>query len=153
VGFSYCDPVGPTGNGYSCGNWNDSLVATTNRDFLKAWIRAFPEYAENPMYITGMIVALRSVHAARSVLCSDSPFIVLVCCAGESYAGVYVPVIVRAILEDPDSGLNIKGFAVGDGCMGNDVLCGSGGPYNGPYCTRAPCPALPPLRRCVCAFV
>lgn len=44
-------------------------------------------------------------------------------------AGVYVPVIVRAIMEDP-RGINLKGFAVGDGCMGTEVLCGGGsGPY------------------------
>ena len=44
-------------------------------------------------------------------------------------AGVYVPTIVRAILKDP-RGINLKGFAVGDGCMGTEVLCGGGsGPY------------------------
>ena len=36
--------------------------------------------------------------------------------AGESYAGVYVPGIVNAILSAP-GGLNLKGYAVGDGCM------------------------------------
>jgi hypothetical protein len=42
---------------------------------------------------------------------------------------VYVPVIVRAIMADP-RGINLKGFAVGDGCMGTEVLCGGGsGPY------------------------
>lgn len=104
VGFSYCDPAGPTGDGYSCGNWNDALVGTTNHAFLKAWIKEFPEFAQNDMFITG-----------------------------ESYAGVYVPVIVREILKDPNSGLNLKGFAVGDGCIGNEVLCGSSGPYTGPF--------------------
>ena len=36
--------------------------------------------------------------------------------AGESYAGVYVPGIVNQILDAP-GGLNLKGYAVGDGCM------------------------------------
>ncbi|EGD82306.1 hypothetical protein PTSG_02974 [Salpingoeca rosetta] len=100
VGFSYCDPVGPTGNGDSCGAWNDSLVATANHAMLSEWIKQMPDYAHLDMYITG-----------------------------ESYAGVYVPTIVRAILNDP-RGLNLKGFAVGDGCLGTEVLCGpSGGPY------------------------
>ena len=27
---------------------------------------------------------------------------------------------------------NLKGFAVGDGCMGTEVLCGSGNPDSGP---------------------
>lgn len=43
---------------------------------------------------------------------------------------MYVPTIAREIMLDP-RGLNLAGFAVGDGCMGLDVLCGpgSGGPY------------------------
>ena len=49
---------------------------------------------------------------------------------GESYAGIYVPTIVQAVLEDPGP-LNLRGFAVGDGCMGTEVLCGpaDSGPY------------------------
>lgn len=100
VGFSYCDPAGPTGDGYSCGNWNDSAVAVANHQFLINWFKEFPEYAKNEFYITG-----------------------------ESYAGIYVPIIARAILADPQ-GINLKGFAVGDGCLGTDVLCGQkAGPY------------------------
>eukprot|EP01125_Pyxidicula_operculata_P016310 TRINITY_DN5596_c0_g1_i1.p2 TRINITY_DN5596_c0_g1~~TRINITY_DN5596_c0_g1_i1.p2 ORF type:complete len:296 (+),score=73.99 TRINITY_DN5596_c0_g1_i1:1990-2877(+) len=37
--------------------------------------------------------------------------------------------LVKKILDDPRE-FNLKGFAVGDGCMGTDVLCGdSDGPY------------------------
>ena len=43
-----------------------------------------------------------------------------------------MPTIVREILDDPGP-LNLKGFAVGDGCMGTEVLCGSGNPDKGPY--------------------
>jgi len=100
VGFSYCDPVGPSGDGFSCGNWNDSLVAPANHQFLINWFQQFPELAKNEFYITG-----------------------------ESYAGIYVPIIAQAILADP-RGINLKGFAVGDGCMGTEVLCGK---RNGPY--------------------
>lgn len=99
VGYSNCED--PTGGGYSCGPWNDTAVAVSNHAFIAEWIQQFPEFASNPMYITG-----------------------------ESYAGVYVPTIVREIVKDP-RGINIAGFAVGDGCMGLDVLCGPvGGPFS-----------------------
>jgi len=101
VGFSYCDTYGPSGNGSSCGDWNDNRTAQTNHLFLKNWLKAFPEYASHPVYISG-----------------------------ESYAGVYVPTLVREIITDPDNTINIKGFAVGDACMGKDVLCGD---HDGPY--------------------
>ena len=39
VGFSYCDPAGPAGNGTSCGSWNDELVAAANHKFLTNWIQ------------------------------------------------------------------------------------------------------------------
>lgn len=101
VGYSYCDPVGPTGNGYSCGSWNDTRTAIHNHEFLENWIQKFKDFQSNDMYIVG-----------------------------ESYAGVYVPTLVREILEDPNSSIkNLKGFAVGDGCVGLDVLCG---PVGGP---------------------
>ena len=111
IGFSYCDGQtshpendGPSGDGYSCGPWNDTTVAKANHHFLKTlFSKDFPEYAKNELYITG-----------------------------ESYAGIYVPTIVREILADPGP-LNLAGFAVGDGCMGTDVLCGSNGEDPGPF--------------------
>jgi len=79
-------------------------VAKTNHLFLKNFFKdQFPEYARNELYITG-----------------------------ESYAGIYVPTIVREILKDPGN-MNLKGFAVGDGCIGFNVLCGPSKEYNGPY--------------------
>jgi hypothetical protein len=95
VGFSYCDPIGPTGNGSSCGPWNDSSVTAANHAFLTEWINVFPEYADQPMYLMG-----------------------------ESYAGIWVPAIARALLADP-RGVNLQGFAVGDGCIGNQVPVGN----------------------------
>ena len=49
---------------------------------------------------------------------------------GESYAGVYVPTIVKQILANPSDGINLKGFAVGDACTPPDI-CGS--KQSGPY--------------------
>lgn len=106
VGYSYCEPVGPSGHGTSCGAWDDAAVARVNRDFLKQWVRVFSDFASLPLYITG-----------------------------ESYAGVYVPVIVQALLDDgattatksvASGGVNLQGMAVGDGCLGSDVVCGGG---------------------------
>eukprot|EP00041_Stephanoeca_diplocostata_P019454 m.419853 g.419853 ORF g.419853 m.419853 type:complete len:463 (-) comp21310_c0_seq1:1157-2545(-) len=100
VGFSFCTPAGQTGSGTSCGPWNDELVAAANHEFLVGWMHAYPEFSRNQVFITG-----------------------------ESYAGIYVPTIARSVLKDP-RGINLAGFAVGDGCMGNEVLCGEA---NGPW--------------------
>ena len=61
IGFSYCDGgsgpnTGPSGDGYSCGPWNDSSVAKANAAFLKSLFTTdFPEYAKfNPAIITRM---------------------------------------------------------------------------------------------------
>jgi len=91
------------GDGYSCGDWNDTRTAIANADALVSWGKAFPEFAARELYI-----------------------------AGESYAGIYVPTIVREIVADPGP-LNLAGFAVGDGCMGTEVLCGDKRPDKGPY--------------------
>ena len=106
VGYSYCDPDGPTGKGYSCGNWNDSRTSYHNQQYLENWARAFPEYAQ--------------VGKTEWYL------------VGESYAGVYVPTLVRRILQDDTSNVRplLRGMAIGDGCVGTEVLCG---PSNGPF--------------------
>lgn len=106
VGFSYCDPAGPSGPGTSCGSWNDTRTAVHNYEFLVNWFKAFPEFRNNDLYITG-----------------------------ESYAGIYVPTLAREIVRRGGSdGINLKGWAVGDGCVGTDVLCGSGpGSWKGPH--------------------
>lgn len=125
VGYSYCDPAGPAGDGYSCGTWDDEHTAYHNSVYLESFFRRFPKFKDNDYYITG-----------------------------ESYAGVYVPTLVRHILDhskevdlgdhdDDDDNLstekkhdkeswslkkNLKGFAVGDGCMGTKNVCGRDGP-------------------------
>ena len=88
VGFSFCSEDGPSGDGNSCGAWNDTAVFAANRNVLvNLFTDIFPELKKNELFIVG-----------------------------ESYAGVYVPGIVNDILSAP-GGLNLKGYAVGDGCM------------------------------------
>lgn len=101
VGFSFCTPVGASATGNDCGSWNDTSTADVTHMAIKSWLERFPEYKKNEMYI-----------------------------AGESYAGVYVPMIVRNILAHPEDNINLKGFAVGDACTPPDI-CGSkpSGPY------------------------
>lgn len=96
TGFSYCDPPGVQGDGYACGPWNDSSVADANYLAITGLLNdAFPELRSNELFLVG-----------------------------ESYAGVYVPMFVDRLLDNP-RGLNLAGFAVGDGCIGNEVLCGT----------------------------
>ena len=76
--------------GGQCDN-NDDLTASANRAALQDFFQRFPELRHNPVYITG-----------------------------ESYAGVYVPTLVREILQHaPD--INLQGMAVGDPCTDNDA--------------------------------
>jgi len=91
VGYSYCNVSGPSGDGYSCGDWDDNRAAKHSFEFLNNWFTAFPEFSEQGLYLTG-----------------------------ESYAGVYVPTLAREILDHPDSApaKALKGFAVGDGVTG-----------------------------------
>jgi len=51
--------------------------------------------------------------------------------SGESYAGVYIPMLAREILNaNSTASKSLKGFAVGDGCAGTEVLCGEkSGPF------------------------
>mmetsp|Transcript_9529 Transcript_9529/g.27004 ORF Transcript_9529/g.27004 Transcript_9529/m.27004 type:complete len:536 (-) Transcript_9529:359-1966(-) len=102
VGFSSCG--GDTGgDGMSCGSWNDTRAANAEFAALRGWFDdLFPEYKKNDLYLTG-----------------------------ESYAGIYIPMLAERVLEDASAEpLNLKGFAVGDACTGTDVLCGSAfGPW------------------------
>jgi hypothetical protein len=101
IGYSYCEPAGQTGGGYSCGTWNDTMTAVHNEIYLESWLQRFPQYKNNDWYLIG-----------------------------ESYAGVYIPMLAQKILNNPVSNISsmMKGFAVGDGCVGSDVLCGKNGP-------------------------
>ena len=101
VGFSYCDD--PAGGGKSCGPWDDERMATVQYAALAGWYDLFPERRPNPLYLTG-----------------------------ESYAGIYVPKLAQQILahKDPKVLPQLKGFAVGDGCLGTESgVCGGDKPW------------------------
>jgi carboxypeptidase C (cathepsin A) len=44
IGYSYCDPEGPTGDGFSCGTWNDTKTAYHNRLYLESFFERFPKF-------------------------------------------------------------------------------------------------------------
>ena len=52
VGFSYCHGD-PTGNGTSCGEWDDARMADAMHAALSGWYRLFPERRGLPLYLTG----------------------------------------------------------------------------------------------------
>ena len=101
VGFSYCHDD-PTGEGTSCGDWDDDRFSRVAYGALAAWYEKFPEFGGNGLYLTG-----------------------------ESYAGIYIPRLAKSILEGGDASLKarLKGFAVGDACAGNQVNCGGESPW------------------------
>jgi len=88
TGFSYCG--GDVGGDMaSCGNWTDEDAALENYKFLLEWVHEFPEFESRDLFITG-----------------------------ESYAGVYVPLLADLIYEGMRGGetsLNLRGVAIGDG--------------------------------------
>jgi len=78
---------------------------------LKNFLTAYPELAGRDLYISG-----------------------------ESYAGVYIPEAVNSILDDSKlpvdqrvgPKVNLKGFMIGNGCMGTEAgICVSGPPPAG----------------------
>lgn len=116
VGFSYCD-YDPSGDGLSCGGWDDESSAWNNYHALLAFYGKFPELRTKPLYLSG-----------------------------ESYAGIYIPSFARKIImhntgeipgdvattitsEDGERvQIPLKGFAVGDACAGKEINCGAGPP-------------------------
>jgi serine carboxypeptidase-like clade I len=96
VGFSFCSPPGPAGNGTSCGDWNDTSTLIANYKALQGFFMDFPQYRSNELHLIG-----------------------------ESYAGVYTPMLAAAVQDNMASfPLNLQGVAVIDGCQGAEVLCG-----------------------------
>jgi len=99
VAYSFCDPPGLDGDGFQCGTepWNDTTTAQTNLNFLESFFEEFPEFQSHSFYLTG-----------------------------ESYAGVYIPTLVREIMNAGSSSKTkrvLKGVAIGNGCVGNDIMC------------------------------
>ncbi|KAF6258886.1 peptidase S10, serine carboxypeptidase [Scenedesmus sp. NREL 46B-D3] len=70
---------------------NDTATAADSNAFLRGFFRRYPHLAGNDFYISG-----------------------------ESYAGIYVPMLARAVVEGNRRGqkphINIKGYLVGNGC-------------------------------------
>ena len=113
-------------------------VAKANHAFLKNLFSSdFKEFAKNPMFITGESYAGDVTHFLTRLPSppSASPCAIALTlkpqtfhpCPHPSPTGIYVPTIVREIYNDPGP-LNLAGFAVGDGCMGTEVLYGNPDP-------------------------
>jgi hypothetical protein len=81
VGFSYW-------NKSTTFVFTDNVTATDNLEFLIKWFQLFPQYSQNPFFISG-----------------------------ESYAGHYIPTLVYLIAQLPPTSppvSNFKGFLVGN---------------------------------------
>lgn len=105
VGFSYCNDDKA---GHSCADlsWTDELAAANAHAAMQQFYAAkFPCLAQKDLYLTG-----------------------------ESYAGIYVPTLAREIVKHhgvnvgqgaaaaPDASFGtLRGFAVGDGCLGTET--------------------------------
>jgi Serine carboxypeptidase len=108
IGFSYCgnNDIDPNDivHPHSCNGivWNDELTAQAAHKAMMAFYDKFPQFYEIDLYLTG-----------------------------ESYAGIYIPTLAREIVQrnakqiSPYRTLKLRGFAVGDGCLGTETdVCG-----------------------------
>jgi carboxypeptidase C (cathepsin A) len=82
----------PGGVGFSKGGswlensyYNDSTTALENKTAIENFYRKFDSFITNDLYI-----------------------------AGESYAGVYIPSLVKVFLDDKNSNIDIKGILIGN---------------------------------------
>ena len=83
--------------------WNDTTQAVANYGALVKFYQEFPVFAGRPFFITG-----------------------------ESYGGMYVPTLVEQIHSRPagKAGIELKGFAVGNGIIGHrDSFPGAAGSH------------------------
>ena len=112
VGFSYCnDDDTKNSSSHSCGGiaWTDELTSLNAYTALQTFYKTkFPCLSSKELYLTG-----------------------------ESYGGIYIPTLARRIVEGNENknknnnnnnstiALDLKGFAVGDGCLGTETsMCG-----------------------------
>jgi len=73
------------GHSHSHTSYNDDSTASGNYEFLQKFIKTYYRYENRPFVI-----------------------------AGESYAGHYIPELANLLIDNPISGLNFKGFAIGN---------------------------------------
>jgi serine carboxypeptidase-like clade I len=99
IGFSYCGTDDPNNitHPHSCDGivWDDTLTAQAAHRAMIAFYNKFPSFYDVDLYLTG-----------------------------ESYAGIYIPTLAREIVQNnvnhsPAISSKLRGFAVGDGCLGN----------------------------------
>eukprot|EP01051_Picozoa_sp_SAG22_P030154 SAG22_NODE_11546_length_479_cov_1.771053_1_plen_159_part_11 len=100
--------------------WNDETTADAHYQMTLAFFDAFPDFKEREVYFTG-----------------------------ESYAGLYIPMLADRILnntaESKAHGVNLAGFMIGNGCPGWDVLtctpysCGGLDKHGQPNGYEGPC--------------
>jgi len=53
VGYSYCNPVGPSASGNDCGSWNDTSTADATYDAIRSFFVKYPELKKNELYLAG----------------------------------------------------------------------------------------------------
>jgi carboxypeptidase C (cathepsin A) len=97
----------PAGVGFSrciaepCAVWNDTSSAEGNLQFLLSFFAAFPSARSQDLFISG-----------------------------ESYAGIYIPLLAQLIHKHNQAKagpeIQLKGIAVGNGCVGFGVAGGCG---------------------------
>ncbi|OQR85680.1 serine protease family S10, partial [Thraustotheca clavata] len=80
----------PAGVGYSSpvlpsAQYNDDYTANRSYEFLREFFDTYPSYVNRDFYITG-----------------------------ESYAGIYIPFLTEKLVKEPLSGVELKGFAIGN---------------------------------------
>ena len=117
IGFSYCgnNNVNPNNitHPHSCDGiiWDDTLTAQNAHSAMMAFYTKFPLFYDVDLYLTG-----------------------------ESYAGIYIPTLAREIVQRNNDNINhspalkLRGFAVGDGCLGTETdICGVLNPDDGGF--------------------
>ena len=53
VGFSFCNPPGPSAQGNDCGASDDNTSSEQTYYALKSWLKIFSNFQKNEMFITG----------------------------------------------------------------------------------------------------
>jgi carboxypeptidase D len=74
-------------------------------------VKVFPSLATRPLHITGGMCPWRPI-----------PYRIFTSILLESYAGTYIPYIVKAILSASNPPVKLVKFAIGDGTIGDDLV-------------------------------